>query len=314
MVDLKIEVPEVFFEEEERWGHKIDRQMKEVWAIELDLYAELKRVCDKYGLRVAANAGTILGAVRHKGFIPWDDDLDFMMPRKDYEVLCEVASEEFKHPYFFENFHVDPHFIYGDAKLLNLDTTGYENPYLTKHGIFIDIFPLDAYIDDERLFEQQWNEALNLFSRYQRVLTCNSFSYIMGKGISIPRRLARLYYYLKYKIMGAKVGGAYQKKLFAAFEKVCQRYNDRDDIKYIGELSFLQKNDRSLMADFDNLVMMDFEFIKIPVTCHYHDYLTMKYGNYQEPVKTGFAMHTFTVLDTGRSYIEVLKEKGINYE
>ena len=312
MVKLKIE--DKFFEEEERWGHRIDRQMKEVWAIELDLYSELKRVCDKYDLRLAANAGTILGAVRHKGFIPWDDDLDFMMPRKDYEILCKVAAEEFKHPYFFENFHVDPHFIYGDAKLLNLDTTGYENPYLTKHGIFIDIFPLDAYIDDERLFEQQWDEAIKLFSQYQRVLTCTKWDYITENGVSIPRRLARLYYYLKLKLMGAKVGGVYQRNLFAKFEEVCQRYNDRDDIAYIGELSFLQKNDKSLKTDFNYLLMMDFEFTKIPIPGHYHEYLTMKYGDYQKPVKTGFAMHTFKVLDTSRPFTEVLKEKGIQYE
>lgn len=314
MVDLKIEVPDYFFDEEERWGHQIDRQMKEVWAVELDLFAELKRVCDKYGLRLAANAGTILGAVRHKGFIPWDDDLDFMMPREDYEVLCKVASEEFKHPYFFENFHVDPHFIYGDAKLLNLDTTGYENPYLTKHGIFIDIFPLDAYIDDEQLFEQQWNEAIKLFTQYQRVLTCSSFNYVREKGISLPRRLARLYYYLKLKLMRAKVGGPYQKKLFAKFEEVCQRYNGKNDIAYIGELSFLQKNDKTLKNDYDDLLMMDFEFTRIPIPEHYHEYLTMKYGDYQKPVKTGFAMHTFKVLDTGRPYTEVLKENGIKYE
>ncbi len=313
MVDLKIDIPKEFFKEEERWGHQIDRQMKEVWAIELDLYAELKRVCDKYGLHLAANAGTILGAVRHKGFIPWDDDLDFMMPREDYEVLCKVAADEFKHPYFFENFHVDPHFIYGDAKLLNLDTTGYENPYLTKHGIFIDIFPLDAYIDDEKLFERQWKEAVKLFSQYQRVVTCDK-DYFKQPGISMPRRLVRLYYYLKFKFMGAKVGGSYQKRLFAQFEEVCQRYNDREDIQYIGELSFLQKNDKSLRADYDHLQMMDFEFTKIPVPAHYHDYLTMKYGDYQKPVKTGFAMHTFKVLDTSRPYTEVLKEKGIKYE
>ncbi len=314
MVDLKIDIPKQFFEEEERWGHKIDRQIKEVWAIELDLYAELKRVCNKHGLRLAANAGTILGAVRHKGFIPWDDDLDFMMPREDYEVLCKVAADEFKHPYFFENFHVDPHFVYGDAKLLNLDTTGYENPFLTKHGIFIDIFPLDAYIDDEQLFEQQWSEAVKLFSQYQRVMTCNRMDYCMDKGASLPRKMVRLLYYLKFKLTGTKVGGAYQKKLFAKFEEVCQRYNNRDDIPYIGELSFLQKNDRSLKTDYDHLVMMDFEFTKMPIPPHYDEYLKMKYGNYMEPVKTGFAMHTFKVLDTGRPFAEVLKEKGIQYD
>ena len=114
--------------------------------------------------------------------------------------------------------------------------------------------------------------------------------------------------------MGAKVGGMYQKKLFSQFEEVCQRYNERDDVDYIGEFSFLQKNDRSQKNDYDNLVMMDFEFTKMPIIPHYDEYLKMKYGDYMKPVKSGFAMHTFKVLDTDRPFTEVLKEKGIKYE
>ena len=92
MVELEIKLPEGFLEEEVIDGVKVDRKTKEIWAVEMDLYFQLRRVCEKYGLKYFADGGTLLGAVRHKGFIPWDDDMDFAMKRDDYEKLCPWAK------------------------------------------------------------------------------------------------------------------------------------------------------------------------------------------------------------------------------
>ena len=311
MVQLNIQIPENFLDEEERFGHLVTKQTKEIWAIELDLYHELRRVCEKHHLRFAANAGTVLGAIRHKGFIPWDDDMDFVMPREDYEKLCKIAPQEFKHPYHLENFHTEPHYVYGSSKLMNLDTTGYENPFTKKHGIFIDIFPLDAYIDDSKLFEDQWKEAVKLFSRYQRVVTCTRKDYCRTPNISLLRKYVRWAYYYYYKIRGIRVGDAYHKKLFHKFAEVCQRFNGEKDVQYVGELSFLQKKDKTRLSDFNHINEYAFEFTTIPLFEHYDEYLTTKYGDYMKPVKSGYAMHSFKIIDTDRPYTEVLKEKGI---
>ena len=77
--------------------------MKEIWAIELNLFSEFDRVCRKHGITYIASSRTMLGTLRHHGFIPWDDDIDLMMMRDQYEKLCDVAEEEFKHPYFFQS-------------------------------------------------------------------------------------------------------------------------------------------------------------------------------------------------------------------
>ena len=117
MVDLNIELPKGFLEEEVRCGYTVTRKMKEVWAVELDLLKEFKRVCNKYDLKYCADGGTLLGAIRHQGFIPWDDDLDIAMLRKDFEKLNEVAPAEFKKPYFWQTEETDKGSARGHAQL-----------------------------------------------------------------------------------------------------------------------------------------------------------------------------------------------------
>ena len=124
MVELKLKLPEHFLEEEVREDYTVPAKMKEVWAVQLDLLAELMRVCEAHGIQYYADAGTLLGAVRHRGYIPWDDDLDVMMMRPDYEKLCAAASGEFRDPYFFQTQETEPGTLREHAQLRNSMTTG----------------------------------------------------------------------------------------------------------------------------------------------------------------------------------------------
>ena len=163
--------------------------MKKVWAVELDLLSEYQRVCEKYGLKYWACDGTLLGAVRHKGFIPWDDDVDIHMPRDDYEVLCKVAANEFDYPYFFQTSETDIGFGRTFARIRNSGTTGIQKRELKadikyNQGIFIDILPLDNVPDDgkERYSFLKKIEKLRRKAGYYSKLVDNySYQYFSTK-------------------------------------------------------------------------------------------------------------------------------------
>lgn len=125
-----------------------EKQLKRIQETENSILKEFKRICEKNELRYFLFGGTLLGAVRHKGFIPWDDDIDVVMPRPDYEKFLSVAQSELEQNLFLQTYNTDSEYINNFAKIRNSETTMIENSvsHLKKmnHGIYIDIFPLDG--------------------------------------------------------------------------------------------------------------------------------------------------------------------------
>ena len=155
--DMRKILGEDFFEDEMRCDYLIPKKMKRVFAVLLDLYMTFTELCDKHGLRYYANSGFLLGAVRHKGFIPWDDDLDVAMPREDYNKLMEIAPKELKYPFFLRTPYTDPECYYSSIAFMNLSTSFVPKIFRNKSfkmGIPMDIFPLDncdpSFFDSDR--------------------------------------------------------------------------------------------------------------------------------------------------------------------
>ena len=123
-------------------------QIAEVKKIELDILKEFIRICHELNLTYYAAYGTVLGAIRHRGFIPWDDDIDVAMPREDYDFFLEKAQFLIKDNYFVQTYKTDKEYSQPFAKMRRSDTTFIEkaSKYMDiNHGIYIDIFPLDGY-------------------------------------------------------------------------------------------------------------------------------------------------------------------------
>lgn len=301
MVDIIHPPPKEFFNEEKRDGFVVSTKMKSVWAVELDLAQELLRVCEKYNLKIFADFGTLLGTIRHKGFIPWDDDMDFIMLREDYEKLCLIATREFKHPYFFQYSNTGEDFVNGHAKLRNSLTTGIVKNELGRNlgynqGIFIDIFPLDNVSDNGmiRFIQMHLVRFLNTlmlaFAYFStRYFESQSVFRIPKKIIhSVASKPFKQFQFISYKLM-----------MF-----FCLMFSAKTT-KYVAGLSFRIKPTKQLRKDYDDTVMADYEYLKMPIVKEYDRVLTQWFGNWRVPQMSGND-HGEVLFDVDRPYTDYL--------
>lgn len=124
--------------------------LRPLWAASLEIYREIAKICDRHGLRYYVTDGTALGAVRHKGFIPWDDDFDISMPRPDYEKFKMLAQKELPPGLRVWDFRDEPKdiFLFGKVQCVEKDKVLALEKRLGRtlsNGLFVDVFPIDGY-------------------------------------------------------------------------------------------------------------------------------------------------------------------------
>ncbi|MCX4350771.1 MAG: LicD family protein [Lachnospiraceae bacterium] len=144
-----LEFPVDYFQEEVREGFLVDSTMKTVWAAELEVLNEIAAICQRHGLKWYAAYGTLLGVVRHQGFIPWDDDIDIWMKREDYRKILELLPRELPKEYVVRPPYAREGYPEYQVYVNNSDSISIEPEHLQQfHGcpfyVGIDIFPLDA--------------------------------------------------------------------------------------------------------------------------------------------------------------------------
>lgn len=310
MVKLNINLPDGFLDEEVRCDYRITTEMKQVWAVMLDMLAEIDRVCKKHNITYFASSGTMLGAIRHKGFIPWDDDIDIMMMRDQYDKLCTVAAEEFHSPYFFQTEWTDRGSLRGHAQLRNSMTTGilrteFERRFGINQGIFIDIFPLDAIPDNAEVFKKNAKKAKRMKNLYYFISSFTDRFYV-------PKKKDIKYYVraLLHKFIPDDKGKCIDyDKFYKKFEELCCAGNN-ENTKMIGILG-LHYTDENLRfrEDFQEAIEVPFEFMTIPVPKNYDHALKSVYGDYMKFVKGG-SLHGGMILDASVPYKEYLKENS----
>lgn len=280
MVNIAIQLPESFFEEEERWGFKITCDRKELWAIQLDLLHAFDRTCKKLGLRYFLSGGTLLGAVRDGHFIPWDDDIDVVMLRDDYDRLLEYGPAEFKQPIFLQNAYTDVDYRRGFSQLRRTDTTFILKREIPKklpfnQGICIDIFPLDGLAPDG-----------NVDAQYQE-------KQVLRKKIG---DLAKLPGHNPKDV----------RELFRQYEQVCSQYRDTEYIDHVmfrGDTEKIQWHKREF---FTETIDIEFEGFTFPAPVGYQGMLTCLYGaDYLTPKRVP-TEHGDIIWDTEVPYTEMI--------
>lgn len=151
-------------------------RIREIQDTQLSMLEKFSELCKENDLRFFLFYGSLLGAVRHKKMIPWDDDIDIVMLRKDYNQLLLLSEEILPYPYVLQTSSNDAECFYGGySKLRNSDTTAIEMvnwEHECNHGIWIDIFPLDYMEEDNELRDNQ----LNLIKNMQRLLYAKTYS------------------------------------------------------------------------------------------------------------------------------------------
>ncbi len=286
-------LPEEFFDEEIRNNFKVDKNRKKIWAIEIDLLLELDRVCNKYNLRFFMIYGSLLGAVRDGGFIPWDDDLDVAMPRSDFDKLIDL-SKEFQEPYMLQTPVTDSESGFSYIKLRNSNTTAIAKAFAFQnmnHGIFIDINCIDN-IDKESVNndELEINNLIMQNSAYMRLKTPNP-------SIEDKKRINQ------WK-------GRSSVDVFDQIQSICSN-NKNKNVSNVGIISATPYtlNKRIFNSDdFDGVIYKQFENIMVPIPKGYDHILTTIYGDYMQypPEDKRENPHSSVLFDPDVSFKRIL--------
>ena len=302
---------EVFIEEidrdEMRNGFLVTSQRKKLWNAQIGLINEFARICRKHNLRWFAEGGTLLGAARHGGFIPWDDDVDIDMLRPDYEKFQTIAAQEVKPPYFLDiwwNYRLesegaslddaegDFQFItlaqekirgsnwitqWPSIRLRDSRTTMLEfsDRNFINQGIWLDIFPLDFVPP----FAEKKHELLFDVERF--LLLAAAAPLLLKEPVTNGGRLP-----LSYDSLEKFLSRTYRERgrIFDSFMN--EKFFMSERIGYIFEwcLTSVQKSYNS--KDFNEIIYLPFEKIEVPAPVGYDNVLTDYYGDWHKMVIT----------------------------
>lgn len=265
--------------------------MNELQQQEYELLRVFVELCNRYKLRYFLVCGSALGAVKYKGFIPWDDDIDVGMPRSDYELFVKQAQEDLPKNMFLQNYRTDKYFPHVFTKLRNSETTMIESNMAhlkINHGIYIDIFPIDGVPENQR--------EVRKLKLKKKVLDWFHYCALKTKGnflVSCRDRFLRLLGFHKRT-----------QKVLARLDKMISQY-DVDGMEmwcnhgnWQGELEYAPK------WQYGNGIEAEFEGLKIIVPEHYDEYLTQKYGDWRAdpPSDKQRSHHSILIFDSQKSY------------
>lgn len=270
-----------------------DQIQQRVWAEEQEILDVIHQVCTEYGLRYSLAYGTLLGAVRHKGFIPWDDDIDLIMPREDYEKLLVIWNEAAPKGYILQNTRTDPVFTQNFTKIRKDHTTFLQDEAeRAKHyhkGIFVDIFPGDRVPSGKIGQKMQYIAcAVNLL--YSR-------GYASGSGgvIGITEKVLLKAPKEKYAVWRERA------------EKWIRHWNGRESLQYVFPNTIACSRRYYPANSFEEMKTIEFNGKQYMCVADANTILHIAYGDYMQlpPEKDRVWTHHPILIDFEHNYEEL---------
>lgn len=276
-----MQFPYSYFEDEVRDGFYVPGMMKHAWAAQLEVLEDISKVCERYHITYFADCGTLLGAVRHGGFIPWDDDMDICMKRQDYQKFLAVAQEALPEGYSILSIQNDENYAQLFARVVNSRMIRLDQPFLDKFHEFpfvcgIDIFPMDFLPTDEE-------ETFILRRLLQLIL--KSAKIMKNKNISkdeVEKQLCKIEEMCNVRIDRTR---SPQNELYLLAEKLCMLYGEQGAKEITLMPVWIDNPDYKTSKDYyKECVGLPFENTEIPVPVAYDAILRYRYGDYMKPV------------------------------
>lgn len=269
--------------------------LESIHDVEKGMLSEIDKVCKQLNVDYYLLGGSMLGAVRHKGFIPWDDDIDIGMLRKDYEKFIEKGQIILPDYYFIQNIYTEPGYLLNFTKLRDSRTTFIESSVKDRkinHGIYLDIFPLD-YIPDDKKKKVQIKRKMDL--AYRRIY--EGFTPIddrKNEGKEIVKRLLAKTLTLRWRTITEAV------KYRESVMKSCESG------QYIANYCGAWGEKEIVPAEwYGDGIEAEFEGLKVTIPTHYDKWLSQVYGDYMKlpPEEKRVAHHNVEVIDVNKSYV-----------
>ena len=295
---------EHFLEPETRSGHYVSAEKKAVWKVILDIVEEVDRICRKHNIKYFLIAGSLLGAIRHKGFIPWDDDLDIALFREDYEKLAKILPKELPKHLFMQNLATDPefptaHMYVRDSRTTFIFDWAVNKKFRFNMGIFLDIFVLDGV----PLTQKAEAKALKLLCRWR-----DFHKYRLLKGGAQRKReyVKWILYNCIWHIFGARF-------IFRLREWAISRFRigispDAECVQEPLSWGYTENKYKYYVRDLQETIDVPFEYLVLKAPRNYEALLSRTYGDWRKPVQ-GASMHVAVEMNASVDYKTVLVEK-----
>ncbi len=298
-----------YYKEQNRDGFIVSQDMKRVWAAQLEVLQEVKRVCNILNIHFFADWGTLLGAVRHKGFIPWDDDMDIAMLRKDYMRFLSEAPALLEKYYEIKSVYNDPTDDTIKARIINGRHINFEPDFLSKfHGcpyvVGIDIFPVDNITEDKDRLDKQISGLRFLLKMVQSIPEEAPYS---DDVLELMRKVENTF--------GIPIdyNNRLRHELKKIYDIVCAIYQNEKTEEVCSMIDFAEGWDYHAKREwYEDICELPFENTTIPVPAGYDGLLRIKYGkDYMTPRNVG-SSHNYPFYKSQIEELRLVMEHEFN--